>query len=452
MSRVAPLQKAILRFHGFEFMGRKLKVEEIRDDDRMGRVRVPEKIVAYVVGEAKRHSGAKKNRRATNTLRRIARLEESIGTKYSKSSSSSKSKKRPGDATIESSGSKRPTDSDVQTRPRSFKAPPQFTLTASEQEEMERAIRRGYISLEGSATKGYTRRRCGQSRLAAAHRQWCDERGLPHIVHCKANDQNGKFGSSGATAGGDGGGNGSALLDYVIVDLSPLRIHTDGGGATSDDFDVNDFLVRWKAEIATAAAISGMELRKQNFKQENYEMLSALDEDDEDFMENVIDNDNDVDDDECHLVANDSCEDYDEESTIKQPPDGDSDDSLEFVLELSDEDSWSTEPISTLPFLSMGIFEGERSQAKAMAKELAQLWGTTDSSIMDNDDDNDELDDLMDPCYQSNQFEPALCSTHMQSRNNNNRNSNGPSKKHRRSENRRKRRKFNSRDIDLHMF
>lgn len=47
-------QAAILRFHGTEFMGRRLKVEEILDHPRNGRVNVPEKLVTYVLGAAKK--------------------------------------------------------------------------------------------------------------------------------------------------------------------------------------------------------------------------------------------------------------------------------------------------------------------------------------------------------------------------------------------------------------
>mmetsp|Transcript_20763 Transcript_20763/g.49309 ORF Transcript_20763/g.49309 Transcript_20763/m.49309 type:complete len:642 (-) Transcript_20763:833-2758(-) len=467
-------EKAILRFHGVEFMGRKLKVEEIRDDGRMGRVRVPEKIVTYVVGEAKRFSGGK-NRRATNTLRRIERLEKSINTKStsprsrSKSSSSSSSSKKIGNSI---SGNGKTTKKEAAKRP-------QFVLTSPEQEEMDRAVRRGFISLEGSSTKGYTRRRCTQSRLAAAHRQWCDTHRLPHIVHCKANSNSrDKF-----------WGNGE-LLDWIIVDLSPLRIHTGGGSSISDtgtgittttsqnnnnnnSFDVNDFLVRWKAEIATAAAMSGMELRRQTFKQDNYEMLSALDDDDDEDEEDFrLMNDNqdnyDDDDEECMLLSTGSCseDDYDddEESTISLNTEDAADYAVESVLELSDDDSWSTDPISSLPFLTMGIFEGNRGQAKAMAKELAQLWGTTESSLMDDDEEDDDngddnnnaMDDLLDARFPHEQYTPALSHRSTDAtdrRKHNGRNSsNGPSKKRRRSENRRRRRNFNSRDIDLHMF
>ena len=40
--------------------------------------------------------------------------------------------------------------------------------------------------------------------------------------------------------------------------------------------------------------------------------------------------------------------------------------------------AWSVDPIWKLPVVSMGVFEGERSNAKAMAKELSVLWETMD--------------------------------------------------------------------------
>ena len=50
----APMQEAIIRFHGVEFQGRRLKVENILDHPSKGRVNVPEKLVTYVLGAAKK--------------------------------------------------------------------------------------------------------------------------------------------------------------------------------------------------------------------------------------------------------------------------------------------------------------------------------------------------------------------------------------------------------------
>jgi hypothetical protein len=51
-------------------MGRNLKVEPIRDVNKKSRVRVPERMVSYVAGVAKKTSDGR-----TNTMRRIAHME-----------------------------------------------------------------------------------------------------------------------------------------------------------------------------------------------------------------------------------------------------------------------------------------------------------------------------------------------------------------------------------------
>jgi hypothetical protein len=48
---------------------------------------------------------------------------------------------------------------------------------------------------------------------------------------------------------------------------------------------------------------------------------------------------------------------------------------MEHVVTVTDADDWATQPMCKLPVLSMGFFEGERSNAKAMARELSELWG-----------------------------------------------------------------------------
>jgi hypothetical protein len=53
--------------HGYEFQGKRLKVEAIRDHDIHGRIRAPQKIVDYAVGPIKRQRKGELNtmRRAT---------------------------------------------------------------------------------------------------------------------------------------------------------------------------------------------------------------------------------------------------------------------------------------------------------------------------------------------------------------------------------------------------
>jgi hypothetical protein len=307
-----------MRFHGVQFMGRTLRVEEIRDDPRQGRVRVPERLVSYVVGAAKPLTKRDRNKHSSNIpggmMRRVSRAAPS-----KRQSSSSKRHTKKGLPPF-------PTEKKENNQRR--QVPTAMTLFSclkhSDQEEMNRAVRRGFVSLDGL---GYGTGR-SKSRLASTHRQWCDELGKPQIVHCKAvhDDQ----------------------LDRVIVDLSPLRISS----AVLGD-EVDDFLVRWKVQIATAAVESGMEMLQRDNLQSSYcERLSALDENDS------FDGESDFDDVECSML-------FECLPMI----------STEYVLEVHDVYTGATwQPISRLPVLTMGVFEGNRSKAKAMAKQLAQLW------------------------------------------------------------------------------
>jgi hypothetical protein len=306
-------------------MGRKLRVEEIRDDPKMGRVKVPEKIVTYVLGEAKntRSGGSGSGSSSNNNnhgLRRISRLETT------KNNNNNNNNKQSGMAEKQR---QRPPKSSSSSSSSMFSC-----LKSFDQEEMVRATKRGYISLEGL---GYGTGR-SKSRLASAHRQWCDEQCTPQIVHCKAVH--------------DG------QLDRVIVDLSPLRVACAVMGA---DYDVNDFLVRWKAQIATAAAVSNMELLEIDnlmMKSESYERLSLSEYEDDGGDEPYA-----CDDPDCAILF-----DRTERGSDDEP-------SIEYIVEVTEEDPYTVkQPISRLPVLTMGVFEGDRSKAKAMAKELAVLW------------------------------------------------------------------------------
>jgi hypothetical protein len=261
-------------------MGRDLKVEPIRDHPKKGRVRVPERMVSYVSGAAKTTRDGR-----VNTMRRISGSEEKTNVKQPNKKKASKKKKKQ----------------------------PQFKLTELEQEELQRASRRGYVTLDGT---GYRRGR-KTSSLACAHRQFCDEREKPQIVLCKAS--------------------GGRPLDCVIVDVSPLRMTNA----------VDDVLVKWKAQIITAATNEDMELRS-DYLEDNCEALLTFEDEGRDLL------------------------------TLEEEP-------LQYAITLTDEDSWATEPISTLPVLSMGVFEGERSKAKAMARELALLWGIPEELAAAND-------------------------------------------------------------------
>ena len=56
--------------HGYELNGKCMKVEPIKDHEKYGRIRVPGKIIEYVVGPEKKRRNGEVNtmRRATSTL------------------------------------------------------------------------------------------------------------------------------------------------------------------------------------------------------------------------------------------------------------------------------------------------------------------------------------------------------------------------------------------------
>lgn len=260
-----------MRFHGCAFFGKNIKVEEIRDHPKMGRVRVPEKMVAYVSGSLKKTRSGK-----ANTMRRISRLDDNNNQNKKKKqmnhANSSKKKK---------------------TKKKKRKT---IKLSGSEQAEFERAIRKGYVTLEST---GYRQGR-KSSPLACAHREWCDEHEKPQIVLCKAS--------------------GGRPLDNIIVDLSTLRVMGD-----------EDFLLHHKIEILSIATNSGMELRAE------------IEEGGGD--ENTI-------------VCSEA-----------------SDGTFHCVMTMeSNENDDAAKHISKIPVQSLGVFEGQRSQAKIMSRDLARLW------------------------------------------------------------------------------
>jgi hypothetical protein len=291
-----------LRFHGTTWEGKSIKVEEIRDHPKIARVRVPETMVAYVSGAVKKTRSGR-----PNSLRRIARAETTTAVNKNKPTNNKPNKKQQRRTTPSNNNNAAAT-----TRPRGHS----LKLTTIEQQEFDRACRKGYVTLEST---GFRRGR-QTNPLACTHRRWCDEREKPQLVLCKAS--------------------GGRPLDNVIVDLSPMRMKMK----MTDDFSLVKYHM---AQIMTAANNAGMELRS-DYKQDNCETLSTLQVDD--------------DQKEC-------------DTDVQDVP------LMEYVVTtVTDADDWATQPIDKLPVLSMGVFEGERSNAKAMARELSQLWGVPDES------------------------------------------------------------------------
>mmetsp|Transcript_25202 Transcript_25202/g.62105 ORF Transcript_25202/g.62105 Transcript_25202/m.62105 type:complete len:497 (-) Transcript_25202:103-1593(-) len=299
-------QEALLRFHNAELQGKALKVEEIRDHPKKGRVRVPEKMVAYVIGGVKKSPSRSRNGEV-NTMRRVSN--PTTFQKKNKNKNKGKTKltkqfSHPA-KTTESQQLNEQQQLQLQQQRKKQRRPSQkkaqkYKLSSKEQQELQRALRKGYVTLEGT---GFRRGR-KSSNLACAHRQWCDlVADKPQIVLCKAS--------------------GGRPLDCLIVDLSPLRERL----LDDDDNNNKGFILGeeeeessssssneswwWNGPIVQAAEKAGMELRS-DYIQDNTQ--TELQQDQVDL------------------------------------------------------------PISELPAISMGVFEGERSQAKAMARELANLW------------------------------------------------------------------------------
>ena len=254
-------------------------MEAIQDDPKKNRVKVPERIVAYCSGEAKKTRNGK-----VNSMRRNGR--DAYGTAGMRKKKKKTNKK------------------EQKAKRSSFSK-----LTAPEKQELERAARKGFVTLDGRA-QGHrslstlcSSEALKASRVATAHRDWCDEREKPNIILYKA---------SGRHSG--------AVLDYVVVDLSPLRLDS----FFNEDNCEDNLLTKWKTEVLSAAASAGMTL------------TSTKD------ME------------ECSI--------YLDEDGIK-----------EYSIVVDGIYSAGM-PISELPFVSLGFFVGERTNAKAMARELATLW------------------------------------------------------------------------------
>lgn len=198
-------------------------------------------------------------------------------------------------------------------------------LNEVERAELDRATRKGYLSLVG----GGNRRTRKGSPLANIHRQWCDARGKPQILLFKA------------TGGG--------TVDQVVVDFSPLRLN----GLFDDASQVEDFMIKWKAHTTSAALECGMEIR-------------ADDENEAELNESQ------------HEMGDDDDDDDSENSTYV------------ITLENTNQQAWATSPIWKLPVVSFGVFEGERSSAKAMAKNLAERWEIPDP-VLSFDESVNEL-------------------------------------------------------------
>ena len=174
------------------------------------------------------------------------------------------------------------------------------SLSIMERQELDRACKKGFLTLDGrKAGHGSLSQLCTSvslkgSKLAVAHREWCDKGVKPNIILYKAS------------------GRSREVLDHIVVDLSPLR---------------NQVSDKWRSEILDAAFKAGMVL--QSAEQS----------------------------DECEVELEFNSHGSDES-----------------ISQIFSDAGESRLPVADLPFVSMGFFKGERSNAKAMARELSQLW------------------------------------------------------------------------------
>ena len=280
--------------HGRKLNGKRIKVEPITDKPGQNRVRVPGKIVAYVLGYVPKEA---EQILPIKPMKRSAAIDNNAHCTVACSSHNSN---------IVHGGSRRSGKSNKMKSRGSanrLSRTPFERLSECDQRAFERASRQGFVTLEGT---GYRRGRKG-SALANLHRKWCDACSKPQIVLCKAS--------------------GGRPLDNVVVDLSPLRL----GALSPDAGAVGAALTKWKRQILAAAKETGMTFRADYVEDGSEKILVEIDE---------------------------------KEGTT------------EVLIGVPNVDSsaWANKPISCLPAVSIGVFEGERSSAKAMVKTLSTLW------------------------------------------------------------------------------
>jgi hypothetical protein len=193
-------QAAIIRFDGFEWRGKQLKVQPIIDHPKRGRVRVPERLVAYVSGEEKKTRSGESNK-----LRRSSRDEVNRPSRRQ------------------------------QSKKEGYALPPRLDEKEWAEAEMDRAARKGFLTLIGGGKRAKK-----DASLKDLHRQWCDAREKPQIILYKASG-------------------GHDDVDRVLVDLSPLRLN----GRFDGPNQAEDRLVKCKSEILAEATRSGMKLQSK---------------------------------------------------------------------------------------------------------------------------------------------------------------------------------------------
>ena len=236
-------------------MGRKLRVEPIIDTPNRNRVRVPESMVNYMCGAAKKTRNGK-----TNAMRRASN--ESVDPRSKKVRAQHYQDNKDNNNRDENGKKVKNTTKSSRKKQRMARMKSTVRLGETETKELERGMKRGYLTLSST---GYRRgRKC--SSLANAHREWCDQKEKPQIILCKAS--------------------GGRRLDNVVVDLSPLRVP---GRAESDEMAAMK-LATLKEQILEAGRDCGLVLRsdyvEDNTHNEGMDVTdNEEDEDDDDLVD-----------------------------------------------------------------------------------------------------------------------------------------------------------------------
>jgi hypothetical protein len=195
-------------------------------------------------------------------------------------------------------------------------------LNPRERAEYVRALKKGYVTFNGCRKKAGS-----TSSLAKLFQSWCNACYKPNIRLYKAT-------------------NGHKALDQVVIDISPLAMYNrrrlteqqqqqpqqpqqdgDKDVSTAVEMDV----LQYMAQVHSSAIIHGMVVLRDDDDDKN---------DDSSYIASTVEMDNTT---------------IDNKSEV---------DSAQMVLPTR----------QLLAIMCIGIFQGERSQCRALAKELAVLW------------------------------------------------------------------------------
>lgn len=352
-------EKAIIRFKGFKWKGKRIKVELVQENHKakIGRVKVPESFVTFVMGAARKTRNGQ-----VNTMRRVTiptideymitnRKNNNKRNNYTGKISKKKKKKNKKNSTVRDLTNER------------------------ERREYDRAKKKGYLTIDGG--RRINKNKKSLTTLEQAHNYNCVQHGKPQIILYKAS--NGK------------------RHDHILIDLStlppidlstlppsslslssaappPVLSNVEGNNshpdAADDDVVVHDLLSSWKQDILQAAIESNMEY--------------LCEDNDDDGSDDETNKNQELNVDTKNVL-------FSKDDTQHENKDSDC------VIENKEGECIINSYISgitpnwELPKeFRRGTFEGDRVHAKAMAKQLASLWKIFEGEDFDDSDDDDD--------------------------------------------------------------